>query len=892
MSGPGDIMDRMSGVDTVRGISFQHAQAILAVLDGLDSSEFDAIRVEGVDDVVDIEVFRRDGTVKLAMQAKTRSERTWGEAEILRVLRRWAQLPAATGAEFEFVTDGRLGPTGEKLALALEAAHAGSIGDIATLLGEDPSSPLCVALSRVRVRQDPSGTEALLGRAERQLLSMLPAGRSRLDLPQLAEQGVDRLFRTLSERAGSSDPAARRLTREELAGIVGVPADQSAATRWPGVLRTRYLQAAGTLDTGGIVPALLTGGETAPPVLVRRDIATSEPLVAVSQLLDGARAAVVGGKSGTGKTTAAASLRREAALADRVVLVAHAEAYLPGRLAALAADALAEVLQEDVATSTGRQALADGEVVMVIDGVSEVPQDFRQALGDDLRPVLTLGQGAHVVLLGRDIPALNSVVPTSRPPSVYLVANFGQDRRRDLAARIAGEHGLQDPAQNPVTAVEVLLAKAYDVLGEAVDNPMLLSMALNTLCAGLEVHGRAGVFQAAVEYMARRGGVAEADTLSAVLGVVYCELLDAERRYADGIEWSMLLRKAAAAVEQFGVACAVDRLDQDARKCGLVSALGWTRMIVPVHDAFADYLAGYAHGRGLVPLPRSVRRSDEARILFAAEVGGVDQQLALTVARDAPFLTVELAQYDNCRPGQDTPEAVERLMALLIGPGKGRVGLSDCGGGAVVALYGQVAPGWIDRDVAREAMVHTPAAVVEDASPLRIAVRLWRLALVQRLAPRYRREGQGPRDIDQVRAALADHVERVGREVRALVSEIAPPGHAVALLAGMAPLGIRAIVQPVQQQPFGGPTWPVVYEPSDKVNTALLGEPSMHTGAWMSTTFEHLTRSDPQTEAVDRVRNALERQTAQNWLAPPGAEATDRVRNIFEQQSTQNWLTP
>jgi hypothetical protein len=858
----------MSGVDTVRGIGFQHAQAILAVLDGLDSPEFGAIRVEGVDDVVDIEVFRRDGTVQLAMQAKTRTERTWGKAEILQVLRRWAQLPAATHAEFEFVTDGRLGPTGEQLASALQAARAGSMGDLATLLGEDPAGAVCAALSHAHVHQDPSGIESLLGRAERQLLSMLPAGRSRLDLPQLAEQGVDRLFRRLSERAGSSDPGARRLTREELAGIAGVPADQSVSTRWPGALRTRYLQAARMPDTAGIVPTLLTGGESAPPVLVRRDAASGPP-IPVSQLLDGARAAVVGGRSGTGKTTAAASLRREAALADRVVLVAHAEAYLPGRLAALAADALAEVLQEDVATASGRQALADADVVMVIDGVSEVPQDFRRALGEDLRATLTSGQGARVVLLGRDIPALNAVVPTSRPPSVYLVAKFEQDRRRDLAARIASEHGLQDPAmQNPIARVEMLLARAHDALGEAVDNPMLLSMALNTLCAGLEVNSRSEVLQAAVDHLARRGGVTEADTLTAALGIVYCELLDSERRYADSIEWSILLRKAATALEQLGVACAADRLDHDARQCGLVSPLGWSRTIVPVHDAFADYLAGYAHARGLVPLPRTFRRSDEARVLFAAEIGGVEQQLALAAARDAPFLTVELAQYDNRRPGRDAPEGVEQLLALLIGPSAGRVGLWDCGAGTVVALNGQaVTPGWIGRAAVREAMLLTPAAVVEDASPLRIAVRLWRLSLVQRLVPRSRREGRAPRDIDEVRSALADHVGRVGREVRALVAEIAPRGHADALLAGMPPLGIRAFVQPIERQPFGGPAWPVVYEPSDAVDTTLRGEPSVHTGTWSSTTFDHLTRSDARTEAISRVRNALERLTTQNWLA-------------------------
>lgn len=48
-----------------------------------------------------------------------------------------------------------------------------------------------------------------------------------------------------------------------------------------------------------------------------------------------------------------------------------------------------------------------------------------------------------------------------------------------------------------------------------------------------------------MEHPAKRGGVTETDILTAALGIVYCELLGSERRYADGIEWSMLLHTAA-----------------------------------------------------------------------------------------------------------------------------------------------------------------------------------------------------------------------------------------------------------------------------------------------------------------------------------------------------------
>ena len=356
--------------------------------------------------------------------------------------------------------------------------------------------------------------------------------------------------------------------------------------------------------------------------------------------------------------------------------------------------------------------------------------------------------------------------------------------------------------------------------------------------------------------------------LAATLGIVYCALLDSERRYADTIEWSTLVRHAASVLTQQGIQVAVEKLDQAARDCGLVSPLGWRQTLVPVHDAFADYLAGYAHGRELVPLPETFRQSDELRVLFAAEIGGVKETLAQTAARDTPFLTVELAQYDNRRMRRDALEEVEHLLSLLQGSTAG-VYLWDCGGGTVVALSApELNSGWVDGNVARRAMLRTPAAVVEEASPLRIAVRLWRLSLVMRLANPILREDHAPRDISEVRRALADYLARVAGEVRTSVSDLAPPGHAEAILANMPPLGMQAAVQPLQQQPLGGPAWPVIYQFSDSIDTELQDVPSAGLGAWTSTTFEHLTRSGAKAEAVGRVRNAFERLTKQDWLAP------------------------
>jgi hypothetical protein len=58
--------------DTIRGIGFQQALAVLSSLEILDEDDLAAIRVEGVEDIVDMEAFRADGSVAFAYQSKTR----------------------------------------------------------------------------------------------------------------------------------------------------------------------------------------------------------------------------------------------------------------------------------------------------------------------------------------------------------------------------------------------------------------------------------------------------------------------------------------------------------------------------------------------------------------------------------------------------------------------------------------------------------------------------------------------------------------------------------------------------------------------------------------------------------------------------------------------------
>ncbi|MCP9487816.1 MAG: hypothetical protein MSC30_18405 [Gaiellaceae bacterium MAG52_C11] len=64
----------MAGVDTVRGIAFQHAYAIHLALDAIDDQDTTSLTIEGSADVVDVELARRIAPSRPIVQIKSRQE--------------------------------------------------------------------------------------------------------------------------------------------------------------------------------------------------------------------------------------------------------------------------------------------------------------------------------------------------------------------------------------------------------------------------------------------------------------------------------------------------------------------------------------------------------------------------------------------------------------------------------------------------------------------------------------------------------------------------------------------------------------------------------------------------------------------------------------------------
>ena len=852
----------MGGVEAVRGIGYQHAHAVLTALDVLNDENLGAIRVEGVEDVMDIEVHALDGTVVLAKQVKVRGEGySWGKKALLDVMRVWANLDIAAGTAFEFLTDGRLGPSGMEVSAALEAAADGSFGQLAGLLNEAESSPICEILSRARVRQEATGVETVLLEAEREVRALLPGARTRADLAEQASQAVDRLYRLLSVRAGEGDDDARIVTRAEIADVLGGLAHLSEPDRWPGTLRDTYQKAtASQIEQSSVMPRLVSLQGDAEAV------GASGGTLALSEILASSGPVILAGGTGTGKTTAARLLRREAGSAGKTVVVGHAETYVPGRLEALVADALSAIVGRELSAVTGRQVLNDPDVLLVIDGVSEVPVAVWMALRDELRaPVATLS-GARVLVAGRDVAVLGSVLPTSVAPMRYQLAGLGSSQRRELVRRSIATHG--DLAKVDDHAVHRLASQVERPLGDAAGNPMLFTMALELVGEGIAFTDRASMYQATLARLAERGGAAGIDVTAAALGIVFASLLDEGRRYANPYEWARLVAEAVGRLRTAHVTVDESTVLDAAQRSGLITPIGHTQTLAPIHDSFADFLAGAAHARRLAPLPEKLESYDEQRALFAAEAGGVTAELAELAARDLPFLTVGMADHDKRPLDDDGPNEVTALLGLLAPVEESRAARLWRDGQRIVASLVDDVPAWVDPEEGRTLLRSYRTAVCGPGEgPLAVAVRLWRLILVDRLElpPSMR-----PSHVDSLEKACDALELHAAAEVVALtdlVGSIVPPGKDGVLTTAVGPFGLTAVVLPAREGP-GGTYWPVTYRRTAEVRiqTGAGERPESHLQHSGSTSVDHLIRQTPAESASARVRAAINTMTTGRWL--------------------------
>lgn len=871
----------MGGVDTVRGISYQHAHSVLTALDVVADADSAAVMVEGTEDVMDIAVLDHHGKVTRAKQIKTRSAAySWGKADLLDVLRRWAKLDLSATAEFEFITDGRLGPTGVEVQTVLEAAAGGDLSPAAELLDVEVSDPACAVMGRCVIRQDGVGVEPVLAEAEREVRTLQPGTPGDAEL--FAQQAVDRLFVEISVRAGRVNPTERLLTKTEILDIVGGTSAVPRANRWGTLLRSEYLDAVTALDEPNSVMPTLSPLNTSGTDSEAEDTRGDEQ-VGIDALVSQTRYATVSGQTGSGKSTSTRLLRAYGAAQGIPVVVTYAEAYVAGRLDSLVADGLSALVGRDLPTVTGRQALEDGTAVVVVDGVSEVPTTARDALAAELKPRSASGSGARVVLVGRDMAALGSVLSAEAPITRFSVTAFDGGRRRALAKEVLGSGNVVEPGKYP----DARLAQAEHALGDAAGNPMLLTMALRLLGTGIKFTDRAGLYRGVIDQMAARTRTTDMSVVTGVLAVTYAGLLNEGRRYASNYEWQRRIADACHTLNDVGVDADRGMVLKSAERSGLVTRIGHTQVIIPVHDSFADYLAGWAHAERLAQLPGPLLIGDEQRVLFAGEIGGVTDSLAINTATDLPLTTLRLAAYDNRSRSNDTPSRVTELLHLL-SPASRRHGVRmwSAENRIIASIVPDQPTNWVQESEGRTLMQQWPTAIVDVPNgPLAVVARLWALYVNAHLNAA---EPSPPRPAtatpEEAAVAIAAHATAIEDAINAQLERCFSSAAAGVIREALGPLGLKAIVyrdpgfaahSGFRYRPDGDfavayqhatetDTRPATREESDRLNTDHFAD--IFNGYSGRTGTVSLLRDPPKASAAKRIKDAANRAAGTEWL--------------------------
>jgi hypothetical protein len=654
----------VAGVDTIRGIGFQQACAIGDAVDLVIDPGAARLRVEGVEDVVDYETFAADGQRLRVRQAKTRqAPGTWSAGEIAAILDLWVKLDGAENAEFAFVTDGQLGKSGIALEEIIEAAKAHTPqAELQTMAdriaGTTISLPPSSLLRRVQVLTRFGTVSSVLERLELRVLQLMERGR--VVTTEDARTTVDRLFRMLFVVGGERQPHRREVTRQDVLDLLELTNEEViAGGAWDTQARDTYLARllAESLRPDTVVLDVLR--VHAGPRVLRLLDGPIEPQPATSQspeTLLAAQQVVLIGPTGTGKTTTLGTLRRLAAERGDLPVLLRADGHLPGTLGRRVHEAVASVLDRRLTLGGVQRLLGDQGLLLLVDGVSEVDQNALDAMRHDLR-AFAAQRPPRVIATGRDLAAARSVLPDSASAAGFSLVGLSRADRRQIADARTGRDSAREVAQ------------IEETLGDAVDNPLLFGMALAVSEQGGSIESRPQVYQQFLAGLAARAQLVKTDIGFAALGVAWSNLLATSRRAADGYEWHQLLTDALVHLDSVGPfaghGVTAGQVLDDAQAIGLLARPDLDAGFVPLHDSFADYLAGTAVAHGWADLPAPLIPAQDEQVLFAVQTVGLTDVLADRLAVENPLLACRVAALPQVEPRPADPERVGALLAEL-----------------------------------------------------------------------------------------------------------------------------------------------------------------------------------------------------------------------------------
>lgn len=828
------------------------------MLDG-ERSDVIAVHVESQYDLFDLELIDPDSKVLEALQIKNRQlDDVWLPSDIYPLLTEWARVTARPPGGLKLLLGGRLGPTGIRLQAALRSAADGDLTVLRELAGDRLNAAECESAATVRLVVDPTQTASLITAGTQQAMSLLPDPRTGPDAQAEANSILGQLNLLVQTRAGLKDASERLVTRQEVAELFGID-EQGSAEIWETSLRSEYVERVRCLGRPKTVAEDLRS-QISP--IQRAAGLTDSQKVEVTDLLSRSEHMLLSGQSGTGKSTAAVRLRFEASIADRLVVIANSEAFIPGRLAALVSNALALVLGRPVAVAAGRAALSDPSVMIIFDGASEMTVGQRTAFTEELATRIHSPLSCLTVLVGRDPAVLNSLLPREVPRSAFVLRGIEAEQREQLVRETLESKGL------PVDDVSRIAAQSRHALKDAASVPYLLAMAAELISYGFDITSRAQMYYAFTEQMAERQGLVRLQFCTLGLGIAFNELLNDGRRQCDQFTWAQVLARASELLAQHNVDIDAGEIDSTARRGGFVSYENYDQTVRPVHDSVADYFSALALSRDLAGVPEEVTENDALRLRFLGELTGVTVPVAELLTAGIPFASVEISQFDRNPLGAHTPGQVEHLVGNVLSGSDLRcrpvqIGQTQDGRVFVFRGVGEESRLLETDEVASSILKY--GARETQPGPLRIAVALWKEILEEQLEPE-RVYGRIPDSDASAIAAVEDHTRQTQDEVQTLVTRLFPAvcRERVLQLALPEPLDIAIKPGPRREEPY----WPMIWRSSTEWRFRVIDFDTWKAGGehsgWGS--VDSVVRKSPLDTAKESILKAVNELVDSPWL--------------------------
>jgi hypothetical protein len=856
----------VSGIGTIRGITFQVAQALSDVVDLVVEGHGEAVTIEGAADVVDYEILDRDGRPVAVRQAKARQEPgTWGANELAKILCAWGEVDYADTAEFAFVTDASLSDSGQRLQDLIKDMQLHPDEEVlrqtAASFRGGIQLPSLEVLRRVQILTRMGTAETVLAKVEMRILTLL--NRARLATPEDAASAANALLRKLFIIGGSTDFGRRTISRAEVLDALGL--DETSLqgdVAWSQDTAAAYRAAVAeeSLQGSAFVPMNVVPAAAAPSVL---RLLHDPDRAGVAHSLDavlGEQAAALVGATGEGKSTALRYLAGIAAQRGLVPVLLEAAGHTAGALPRRVQYGIEAVLKRPLTTGAVQHVLAAPELLLLVDGVSEVSADTRASLCSDLRQ-LAAQRPVRVIAAGRDLPLTIAGAGLPESTAVFRVTELDHDGRMKLAAAHGG--------QQTVRTIE-------HRLGSAADNPMLFLMALSLSGDGIP-RSRAEVYEQFIRGLVARAGVADDDPGLAALGVAWAEMISRDQRTADHYSWRLALGTALDDLAAFpawrGHTSTAETALETAQRTGLLIRHDPDSGLAPLHDSFADFLAARAIVRQEASLPPRLNTGYYETVLFMVEMAGLDDALALRLATESPLLACRVARQREARGHSDADQVGSLLQALAGGqelPALAGLGIRLCHhdrftGAALAGEDCQTVDAMQFDMLARE---HPAIMMPSGTGSLQLAVTLWAAAVERAHRPSRRLfQSAPPADADQAAPLLTAYLRETDQELQRLASMSLPETVRGRVLAAIGPPGIVAYVADPEPGHLGGLDVPIRYQRSTEY-TVTRGQPPGGTGSLSLDTLARMMRLHPTPQAAHEIRQALSVLTNYAWPVP------------------------